>query len=116
MVYTFGPYAYDTARRNLLREGAEAPLTHKSRQLLALFLQHPGRLLTREEIIEKVWGEEAVTDDALRSQIAKLRTALGAPGDGFVKMVRREGYRWEADVQVEAGDSLEAVQSVAPKE
>lgn len=116
MVYTFGPYAYDTVRRTLLREGVEARLTHKSRQLLTLFLQNPGQLLTREEIVEKVWGEEAVTDDALRSQIAKLRTALGAPGDRFLRMVRREGYRWEGDVQVEAAETPRALSSVAPSE
>src|SRR5262249_6697129 len=98
----------------LRREGGEAPLTPKKRELLVLFLENPGRLVTRAEIVEKVWGEGAGADDGLRSQIAKLRTALGAPGDGVLKMVRREGYRWEADVSVEADAA--PISSVAPSD
>jgi len=93
---------YDPVDRILLSDGVEIPITHKNRELLLLFLENPRRLLTREKIVEKVWGDAAVTDDALRAQIAKLRRALGDAGDDLVEMVRREGYRWTGDVQTEA--------------
>jgi DNA-binding winged helix-turn-helix (wHTH) protein len=102
MAYRFGSFLYDPVSRGLLREGAEIPLTHKSRELLLLFLQNPGRLLTREEITERVWPDVAVTDDALRFQVAELRKALGESGDSLIRTIRREGYRWESKVRSEA--------------
>ena len=76
--------------------------THKSRELLVLFLNNPGRLLTRNQIIEKVWPDVAVTDDALRFQLTELRKAFGDEGADFIKTIRREGYRWEAPVRAAA--------------
>lgn len=99
MAYRFGPFLYDAASRGLLRSGEEIPLTHKSRELLLLFLHNPGRLLTREEITEKVWPDLAVTDDAIRFQIAELRKALGGEGEAFIRTIRGEGYRWETSVK-----------------
>lgn len=102
MAYRFGPFLYDPVSHGLLRDGAEIPLTHKSRELLLLFLHHPGRLLRREEIVERVWPDVAVTDDALRFQVTELRKAFGAEGDAFIRTIRREGYRWEVPVRGEA--------------
>ena len=102
MAYRFGPFLYDSVSHGLARDGAEIALTHKSRELLLLFLHNPGRLLKREEITEKVWPDVAVTDDAVRFQVAELRKALGEQGDAFIKTIRGEGYRWEAPVKAAA--------------
>ena len=99
MAYRFGPFLYHPARRGLMKDGAEIPLTHKSRELLLLFLHNPGRLLARDEIVNKVWPDTAVTDDALRFQVAELRKAFGEEGKAFIQTIRREGYRWEAPVR-----------------
>ena len=109
MAYRFGPFLYDPVSHGLLREGVEISLTHKSRELLLLFLNNPGRLLTREEIIERIWPDVAITDDALRFQIAELRKAFGAEGEAFLRTIRREGYRWEAPVRGEAHRPLRPV-------
>jgi pSer/pThr/pTyr-binding forkhead associated (FHA) protein len=63
-----------------------------------------------------VWGESAVTDDAVRAQVAKLRRVLGDSGGDLVTMVRREGYRWDGDVQAEAADAPRPVRSVIPRD
>jgi DNA-binding winged helix-turn-helix (wHTH) protein len=102
MAYRFGPFLYDPVSHGLLRGGVEISLTHKSRELLLLFLNNPGRLLTRDEIVERVWPDVAITDDALRFQIGELRKAFGAEGEAFIRTIRREGYRWEAPVRGEA--------------
>ena len=102
MAYRFGPFLFDSVSRGLVRDRAEIPLTHKSRELLLLFLHNPGRLLTREEITEKVWPDVAVTDDAVRFQVAELRKALGAEGEKYIRTIRGEGYRWEAAVKAAA--------------
>src|SRR5262249_43221430 len=82
-----------------LRDGVEIPLTHKSRELLLLFLHNPGRLLTREEITGRVGPAVAVTADAGRFQVAELRKARGEDGDAAIRTIRREGYRWEMPVK-----------------
>jgi DNA-binding winged helix-turn-helix (wHTH) protein len=102
MAYRFGAFLYDPVGRGLSRGGSEISLTHKSRELLLLFLHNPGRLLTRDEIVERVWPDVAVTDDALRFQVAELRRAFGAKGDDFIRTLRGEGYRWEEPVSVAA--------------
>jgi DNA-binding winged helix-turn-helix (wHTH) protein len=102
MAYRFGPFLYDPVSHGLMRQGAEIPLTHKSRELLLLFLNHPGRLLTLEEITDRVWPDIAITDDAVRFQVGELRRAFGEGGEGFIRTMRREGYRWEAPVRGEA--------------
>lgn len=102
MAYRFGAFLYDPVGRGLSRGGSEISLTHKSRELLLLFLHNPGRLLTREEIVERVWPDVAVTDDALRFQVAELRRAFGAKGEDFIRTLRGEGYRWEEPVSAAA--------------
>jgi DNA-binding winged helix-turn-helix (wHTH) protein len=101
MAYRFGPFLYDDVERCLLRDDVEIPLTHKTRELLLFFLENPLRLLPREQIVARVWGDVAVTDEAVSAQVTRLRRALGDAGDDLLKMVRREGYRWEAPVRVE---------------
>ena len=110
--FRFGPFVYDAVDRILLCDGEEVPLTHKNREMLLLFLENPRRTLTRTKLVERVWGDAAVTDDAVRAQIVKLRRALGEAGDGLVQMVRREGYRWEGDVQTEVISPRRPAQSV----
>ena len=110
MAYRFGPFVYDSVSRGLLKDGAEIALTHKSRELLLLFLHEPGRLLTREEIVPRLWPDVAVTDDALRFQVAELRKAFGADGERFIRTIRREGYRWEAPVRPVADRPIRSAQ------
>jgi DNA-binding winged helix-turn-helix (wHTH) protein len=102
MAFRFGAFLYDPVGRGLTRNGVEIPLTHKSRELLLLFLHNPGRLLARDEIVERVWPDVAVTDDALRFQVAELRRAFGSKGEDFIRTLRGEGYRWEEGVSAAA--------------
>jgi DNA-binding winged helix-turn-helix (wHTH) protein len=111
MAYRFGPFLYDPVSRGLAKGATEISLTHKSRELLILFLHNPGRLLTREEIVEKVWPDVAVTDDALRFQVAELRKAFGEDGEAFIQTIRREGYRWEAAVRSAADRPVRSAES-----
>src|ERR1700693_4722240 len=101
MLYRFGEFLYDPLNRTLSRGEEEIALTPKTRDLLALFLENPKRLLTRQVIADRLWPDAAVTDDALRFQIAELRKALGNESQGFLRTIPREGYRWEAEIQRE---------------
>src|SRR5262252_2174478 len=99
MAYRFGPFRYDPASRCLFRGDREIALTPKTRELLVYFLENPHRLLTRQDLSDRIWAETAVTDEALRFQLFELRRALGAEAERFIKTVPREGYRWEIDVR-----------------
>jgi DNA-binding winged helix-turn-helix (wHTH) protein len=101
MAYRFGAFLYDPLGRRLLRDGSEVKLTHKSRELLVLFLENPGKLFTREDLTDRIWPDVAVTDDAVRFQVSELRKALGGEGESLIVTLPREGYRWEADVRRE---------------
>ena len=115
MAYRFGPFLYDPVSHGLLRDGEEVSLTHKGRELLQLFLHNPGRLLTREQIVSKIWPDVAVTDDALRFQVAELRKAFGDGGESFISTIRREGYRWEAQVRVAADRPVRVAEAAGVK-
>ncbi len=105
MPYRFGAFRYDPVSRCLFRDDREVALKPKTRELLVLFLQNPHRLLTRDDIAERIWPNTAVTDDSLRVQVFDLRKALGAAGDRLIRTVPREGYRWESDVRTGDGPS-----------
>jgi len=115
MAYRFGPFVYDPVSRGLLRAGAEIALTHKSRELLLLFLNNPGRLLTRDDLVMRVWPDVVVTDDAVRFQVAELRKALGEDGSAFIRTIRREGYRWEAPIHAVSDRPVRPVGELEPE-
>ena len=108
MPYQFGPFRYDPVGRSLFRGDEEIALKPKTRELLILFLQNPHRLLTRDDIAERIWPNTAVTDDSLRVQVFDLRKALGADAERIIRTVPREGYRWEADVRSGGSSRAEA--------
>lgn len=85
-------------RRALDGSGAEIPLTRTELDLLVLFVENPGRALTRNEILDRVWGKNVVVDERtvdnfISSLKKKLRWAPGAPFQ--FKSVRGVGYRLE---------------------
>lgn len=107
MGYKFGQFLYDPLSRRLFREANEIALTPKTRELLLFFLENPNRLLTRQDLTDRIWSDVAVTDDALRFQVSELRKALGAEGESFIRTIPREGYRWEAPVRKETQHRFE---------
>ena len=75
--------------------GERIALTLKEYELLKLFMEHPGRVFTRDQLLEQVWGfgyeGETRTVDV---HIGTLRTKLGGCG-GYIETVRGVGYRME---------------------
>ena len=98
--YVFGPFRFIPGQELLLH--GEAPLRLGSRALgiLAALVEHPGELITKEELIAKVWPTVVVDEGNLKVQIASLRRALGAAGDDgrYVVTLNGRGYRFVAPV------------------
>lgn len=96
----FGPFTYDAAKHRLSREGEALALQPRPFALLGHLLAHPGRLLTKDELLDAVWGHRHVGDAALKVAMAALRAALGddSAAPRYIETVPRMGYRFIAAV------------------
>ena len=96
----FGGFRLDLANRLLEREDVAIPIQSKVFDLLVVFAKNPGRLLEKEELIEKVWRQEFVEEGNLARHVSTLRKALGDNGKDrkFIVTVQGRGYRFVADV------------------
>ena len=98
--YEFGPFRIDATERLLWRDGKVLPLTPKAFDLLLVLVSSEGHLLTKEQLLERVWPESFVEEANLSHNIYKLREALGEKqaGEKYIETVPRRGYRFVAKV------------------
>ena len=98
----FGPFVCDTSTGELWKSGRPVRLQEQPRQVLAALLQHPGELLSRDNLRRRLWTDGTFVDfdNALNVGIRKIREALGddAPTARYVETVRGRGYRFIAPV------------------
>src|ERR1700690_3168254 len=97
----FGVFEADLGARELTKQGKLLPLQEQPFLLLAMLLEKPGALVTREELRSRLWPQTVVDfDHGLNKAISKIRDALGdsAENPRFVQTVARRGYRFLADV------------------
>jgi DNA-binding winged helix-turn-helix (wHTH) protein len=99
--FRFGPFFADRTTFRVLRGGKVVELTPKLLDLLFHFLEHPGSLVTKEELLETLWPGVNVTENALSQAVSDLRQALedDASDPRFIKTVARRGYRFIAPVE-----------------
>ncbi len=99
----FDAVAIDTDGHRLLVDGVEVPLERKAFAVLVLLAAEPGRLFSRDEILQAVWGHAHVTPGVLNRVITLLRQALGesASAHRYLHTVHGVGYRFDAVVSVE---------------
>jgi TolB-like protein/DNA-binding winged helix-turn-helix (wHTH) protein/Tfp pilus assembly protein PilF len=106
----FGVFEADLSARELTKLGKLLPLQEQPFLLLAILLEKPGALVTREELRARLWPQTVVDfDHGLNKAISKIRDALGdsAENPRFVQTVARRGYRFLADVTVAGSGSVE---------
>src|SRR5258707_13147387 len=110
-VYRFGQFALDARKRTLCRADSPVVLTAKAFDVLLFLAQHPNRLVTKEELLNAVWGDTFVEEGNLTQYISHLRKALGDASENarVIVTIARKGYQFTADVTV-----VEAAQSRAP--
>ena len=98
--YDFGPYRVDKSERLLLRGDDVVPLTPKAFEMLLVLLESSGHVLTKDELMKRVWPETIVEEANLSHNIYKLREALNDSRDGqrYIETVPRRGYRFVAKV------------------
>jgi len=98
----FGSFEADLLEGKLTKKGNRIRLQQQPLRILALLLEHPGQLVSREEICQKLWSDDTFVefDDALNTAVRKLREALNDSADNprFLETVPRRGYRFVAPV------------------
>jgi TolB-like protein/DNA-binding winged helix-turn-helix (wHTH) protein/Flp pilus assembly protein TadD len=104
----FGVFELDLHAGELRKHGLRVRLQEQPFQVLAALLEHPGEVVTREELQKRLWPADTFVDfdHGLNKTINKIREALGdsAESPRFVETVARRGYRFLAEVKVaEAG-------------
>jgi DNA-binding winged helix-turn-helix (wHTH) protein len=118
-MHEFLPFRLDPVNQCLWRQYETAPderiaLTLKAFAVLHYLVEHAGRLVPQEELLEAVWPETYIKPEVLKSRIFELRRALEdrprAPR--FIETLPRRGYRFIA--AVEAGPAMVPVVSVPP--
>lgn len=101
--YRFGVYEADASTGELRRQGIRVKLNAQPFQVLLLLLDHPGELLTREQIAHALWPEGTFVDyeHGVNSAINRLREALRDPAASprFIETLARRGYRFVAPVE-----------------
>jgi DNA-binding winged helix-turn-helix (wHTH) protein len=101
-VIHFGVFETDLRAGELRRNGSKVKLQEQPFQILAMLLERPGEIVTREEMRARLWSADTFVDfdHGLNSAIRRLRDALGdsAENPSFVETLGRRGYRFIAPV------------------
>jgi len=109
-VYSFGPFRVDFESCEIHKHGIRLHVQNQPVRVLWFLIERPGRLVTRQELQEKLWpGHSAEeVDDSLNSTVKKLREALGddAGKPLYIETIPRRGYRFIAPIQTEPSDQL----------
>lgn len=102
-IVQFDGFEIDLESSQLRKCGAKVKLREQSFQVLACLLEHPGCLVTREELRRRLWGSDVFVDfdNNLNIVIARLREALGdnAEQPQFIETCPKHGYRFIAEVE-----------------
>ncbi|HEX9120985.1 MAG TPA: winged helix-turn-helix domain-containing protein [Terriglobales bacterium] len=101
-LYRFGIYEVDVRSGELRKNGAKLKLQEQPFQVLAMLLERPGEVLTRDQLRQRLWPADTFVDfdHSLNTAINKLRDALGdsAANPRFIETLAKRGYRFIAPV------------------
>src|SRR5580658_2754813 len=114
-IFQFGEFQLDVRARSLRREKEVVTINSRAFDVLLYFLQSPGKVLTREELLKNVWAESFVDENSLAQSISALRRALEEkPGDNnYIVTLPGRGYQFVSPVQVVAPESSSIVPDAA---
>src|SRR6266436_278148 len=105
---SFRSFRLDTENQCLWRGEERVPMPPKAYDVLRHFVENPGRLITQDEILEKLWTDTYVNPEVLRKYILDIRKILGDRRNKpeFIETVTKRGYRFIAHVVDESATEL----------
>src|SRR5215471_10152781 len=112
----FGPFRLDRANQSLFRDATEIRLAPKAFAVLSHLADHTGSLITKDELLDAVWGDLHVTDGALKRCVAEVRKALQDPvGEPrYIQTLHGRGYRFLGDTAIPTTSSIPSTEGQAP--
>lgn len=117
---SFGAFEVDLKSAELRKRGIRVKLQDQPFQILAFLMEHPGDLVTREEIRQRLWAAHTFVDfdRSLNKAMTKLRSALGDSADSprYIETIPRHGYRFLAEVHSTHDDQLAVSESFIGKQ
>jgi predicted ATPase/DNA-binding winged helix-turn-helix (wHTH) protein len=101
--FVFGPFRLMPAQRMLLADGKPLPLGSRALEILIALVERAGEIVSKEELITRVWPNTHVEEGSLRVHVASLRKALGdgRAGNRYIANIPIRGYRFVAPVTLE---------------
>jgi Tol biopolymer transport system component/DNA-binding winged helix-turn-helix (wHTH) protein len=114
--YEFGEFRLDVREKILMQGDQPVELTPKGFELLSVFVENHGRLLEKDELMDRIWTDSFVEEGNLTFNIRQLRKILGddAHEPKYIKTVRRHGYRFIADVRRISEENNRVDETTAP--
>ena len=104
LVVSIGDIAMDMDGRTVKYHSAEVPMTPLEFDLLAALVRHPGQALSRQELLEMVWGYTDVSDSLVNVHVQRLRAKFDELGAArFIQTVRGVGYKIPAELVGSSG-------------
>ncbi len=121
-ILRFDQFTLDLRQRALYRDGTRLKLTAKPLDTLVALVSRPGQTIGKQELMDAVWKDTAVTEDVLVQAIGEIRRVLGEKKgeDRFVQTIPRQGYRFVMPVAIvrpgtgQAGDASTATPDAGP--
>jgi predicted ATPase/DNA-binding winged helix-turn-helix (wHTH) protein len=109
----FGRFRFVLHSRELTADGAPVPLGGRALEVLSVLIEARGELVTKDELLDRVWPTTTVEENNLQFQISSLRKALGEDRE-FIKTVSGRGYRLAAEMMVESGSQAPDARTAGP--
>ena len=97
--YDFGSFRVDELERVLLRGEDVVPLTPKAFEILLVLVESSGHVLTKEQLMKRVWPDSFVEGNNLAQNISTLRKVLGGNAAKYIETIPKRGYRFVAEVR-----------------
>jgi DNA-binding winged helix-turn-helix (wHTH) protein/TolB-like protein len=115
-LFAIGPFRLDPADRLLSRDGQPVALTPKALETLVVLVERHGKLVTKEELFQRVWPDAFVEENNLAQHISTLRRVLGEglPDNPLIETVPRRGYRFVGRVVEEVEDDPTPASALEP--
>jgi len=107
LVFSFGGIKVREREFAIVKAGEVLPVEPKAFRVLLFLLRNPQKLITKEELLDEVWGDTAVSENSLARSIALLRRLLGDESHNprYIETVATVGYRWVCKVEVSEDES-----------
>jgi len=116
VVYAFGDYRVDTARFEISHGNRLLPVEPQVLGLLIMLIENRDHVVTREDLLDKIWSGRVVSDTTLSSRIKTARQLIGDDGTSqrYIKTLHGRGFRFVGDVKAVAGGKAAPAEGERP--